>query len=72
MLVNLERIAQETQGTILIEGLVTMIADAIDLRYPLNHIHAFGGIRPMHLDFFFNRGIIANLRPTKFELLIDN
>lgn len=26
----------------------------------------------MHLNFFFNRGIIANLGPTKFEQLIDN
>ena len=72
MLVNLDRISRETQGTILIGGLVTMIVDAIGLRYQLNHIHAFGGICPMRLNFFFNRGIIANLGPTEFELLINN
>lgn len=49
-----------------------MIADAISLRYPLNSLHAFGGILPMHLNFCFSRGIIANLEPTEFELLIDN
>ena len=26
----------------------------------------------MHIDFCFNRGIIANLGPVEFELLIDN
>lgn len=72
ILVNLNIIAQETQGTILIGGLVTMIADVIGLRYPLKHIHAFGSIRPMHLNFCFNYGIIANLGPAEFELLIDN
>lgn len=72
MLVNLDKIVRGTQGIILIGGLVTMIADVIGLRYPLNRIHGFGGIRPMHLNFCFNRGIIANLGPVEFELLIDN
>lgn len=40
MLVNLDTIARETQGTVLIGGLVTMIDDAIGLRYPFNCIHA--------------------------------
>lgn len=72
MLENLDRISRETQSTILIGGLVTMIADAIGLRYLLNRIHAFEGIRPMHLNFCFNCGIIVNLGPAKFELLIYN
>lgn len=73
MLANLDRIARETHGTIIIiGGLVTMIVDALGLRYPLNRLYSFGGIRPMHLNFYFNRRIIANLGPLKFELLIDN
>lgn len=72
MLVNLDRITQDIQGTILIRGLVIMIVDAIVLRYPFNRIHSFGVIRPMHLNFLFNRSIISNLGPTKFELLINN
>lgn len=71
-LANLDKIALETQRIILIGGLVTMISDAIGLRYPFNRIHAFGGIRPMQLNFCFNRDIIANLGPAEFELLIDN
>lgn len=54
MLENLDIISRETQGTIFIGGLVTMIADAIGLRHPINHIHAFGGICPMYLDFYFH------------------
>lgn len=72
MLANLAKIAQETHGPIIIGDLLTMITDAIGLRYPLNSLHAFGGILPMHLNFCFNRGIIANLGTTEFELLIDN
>lgn len=49
-----------------------MIADALGLRYPLNRLHAFGGTRPMHLNSRFNQGIIANLGPAEFEMLIDN
>lgn len=72
MLANLDKIARETHGTIIIGGLVTMIVDDLGLRYPLNRLHAFGGTRPMHINFCFNRGIIANLGPMEFELLIDN
>lgn len=72
MLENLAKIARETHDHITIGGLVTMIVDAIGLRYPLSRLHAFGGILPMHLHFCFNYGIIANLGPTEFELLIDN
>lgn len=72
ILANLAKTTQETHGPIIIGGLITMIDDAISLRYSLNRLHAFGGIRPMHLNFCFNRGIIANLGPTEFELLIDN
>lgn len=72
MLANLAKISRETHGPIIIGGLITMIVDVIGLRYPLNHLHAFGGIRPMHLNFCFNRGIISNLRPAEFELLIDH
>lgn len=72
MLANLDKIARETHDTIIIGGLITIIVDAIGLRYPLNRLHAFGGIRPMHLNFCLNRGIIANLGLTEFELLIDN
>lgn len=72
MLANLDRISRETHCTIIIGGLVTMIADVLCLRYPLNRLHAFGGIHPMHLNFCFNWGIIANLGPAEFELLIGN
>lgn len=72
MLAHLAKIARETHCPIIIGGLITMIVDAIGLRYTLNHLHTFGGILPMHLNFCFNRGIIANLGPTEFELLIDN
>lgn len=72
MLAKLDRIARETHGTIIIGGLVNMITDALGLRYPLNCLHDFGGIRPIHLDLCFNRGIIANLGTVEFELLIDN
>jgi hypothetical protein len=35
-------------------------------------MHSFGGIFPMHLNFCFNCGIITNLGPAEFELLINN
>lgn len=54
MLANLDKIARETHDTIIIGGLVTMIVDALGLRYPLNRLHDFGGIRLMHLNFCFN------------------
>ena len=72
MLANLDKISQETHDTIIVSGLLTMIADALGLRYQLNRLDAFGGIRPMHLGFCLNWGIIANLGPTEFKLLIDN
>lgn len=72
ILANLAKISRETHNNIIIGGLVTMIVDALGLRYPLNLLHAFGGIHPMHLDFCFNRGIVTNLGPTEFEFLIDN
>lgn len=72
MLATLAKIARETHGPIIIGGLITMIGDVIGLRYPLNCLHAFGGILPMHLYFCFNCGIIANLGSAEFELLIDN
>lgn len=48
MLANLDKIARQTHSNIIIGGLVTMIADDLVLRYRLNRLHAFGGIRPMH------------------------
>ena len=49
-----------------------MIADAIGLRYPLARTNPLGGIRPMHIEFCFNRGFLRNLGPNEFELLINN
>lgn len=72
VLANLAKISRETHSPIIIGGLITMIANVISLRYPLNRLHAFGGIRPMHLNFCFNCGIITSLGPAEFEMLIDN
>lgn len=72
MLANLDKITRETHSTIIIGGLVIMIVDALGLGDSLNRLHYFGGIHPMHLNFYFNWGIIANLGSAEFELLIDN
>lgn len=49
-----------------------MIANAIKLRQPLIRLNPLGGIRPMHIQFYFNTSIIRNLGPDEFELLINN
>lgn len=72
MLANLNRIAHDAHGPILVGGLVTMIVDVIGLRYPIARTNPLGGIRPMNLHFCFNHDIIRNLGPDEFEFLINN
>ena len=72
MIENFHRIARTVHEPILIGGLVTMIANAIGLRQPLLHIVPLGRFQPMNIHFCFNRGIIWNLGPGTFELLINN
>lgn len=72
MLTNLNRITDDTHEPIIVGGLITMIVDAISLRYPLARINPLGGIRPMSHHFCFNRGIIRNLSPNEFEFMINN
>ncbi|XP_058757385.1 early nodule-specific protein 2-like [Vicia villosa] len=49
-----------------------MIANAIGLRTPLHRLTLFGSCNSMNIRFCFNRGIIGNLGPDQFDLLIDN
>lgn len=72
MLANLNQVAHDAHGPIMVGGLVTMIADAIGLRYPFARINPLGGILPMNFHFCFNRDIIRNLGPNQFEFLINN
>src|SRR3954468_23918967 len=72
MLTNFERITQDEVSPIRIGGFVTMIANAIEMRVPLLTLTPYGTHNSMDINYCFNRGIIGNLGPHRFELLIDN
>src|SRR3954467_1505381 len=72
MLTNFERITQDEVSPIRIGGFVTMIANAIGMRVPLLRLTPYGTHTSMDINYCFNRGIIGNLGPHRFELLIDN
>lgn len=72
MIANCDCMEQATCGPILIGGLVTMIANDIGLRQPLIRLNPLGGIRTVHIQFYFNTSIIRNLGPNEFEFLINN
>ena len=72
ILANFHRLARAVHEPILIGGLVTMIANAIGLRQQLLNLVPQGRFQPMNINFCFNRGIIGNLGPGNFELLINN
>lgn len=48
-----------------------MIVAAIGLCYQLAQLTPLGGIRPMNLNFCFNRSIIRFLGPNEFKFLFD-
>ena len=52
-------------------GLVTMIANVVGPRQSFKHLNAFTGITCMTIEFCFNTGIIGDLGPTQFTLLIN-
>ena len=52
-------------------GLVTMIANVVGLRQPFRHLNAFSGVTCMTIEFCFNTGMINDLGPTQFTLLIN-
>ena len=72
MLANFHRLVRVEHEPILIGGLVTMIANAIGLRQQLVNLVPQGRFQPMDINFCFNRGIIENLGPGSFDLLINN
>ena len=72
MIANFDRITLIDHEPILVGGLVTMINNAIGLRQPLLGLHPLGKFQPMNIWFYFNTGIIKNLCPREFELLINN
>ena len=66
------RISRADYGPILIGGLVTKIADAMGFRTRLSQINPLGEFCPMNITFCFNRGMIRDLGPHHFQLLINN
>jgi hypothetical protein len=72
MMERFVHLAKNNRTPIIIGGLVTMIADAIGLRRPLYEHTPFGHIRPMDIEFCFDRRIIGNLGPDTFDYLINN
>lgn len=72
LLVTIEKMLQDDNMPIVMGGMVTMIANALGLRQPLLSCHPYGGIRPMDLNFCFNKRLIGNHGPREFELLINN
>ena len=72
MLSNFHHLARVVHEPTLIGGLVTMIANVIRLRQQLMNLVPQGRFQPMNINLCFDRGIIGNLGPGNFELLIIN
>ena len=66
------RISEDPNEPVIVGSLVTMIANALGLRYQLYNCAPYGSIRPMNIDFYFDLRIIGNLGPVPFEYLIRN
>ena len=72
MMERFVHLAKNNRTPIIIGGLVTMIADAIGPLRPLYELVPFGNIRPMDIEFCFNRIIIGNIGTDTFDYLISN
>ena len=72
MLRAFEHLIETDHAPIQMGGLVTMIANVVGLRQPFKNLNAFSGVRCMTIQFCFNTGLIGNLGPTQFTLLINN
>ncbi|CAJ2652102.1 unnamed protein product [Trifolium pratense] len=77
VLANLQKLVETPNRRICIGGFVTLLARAIGLDDSLGQLIPYGtplasGFRYLNINFCFNRGLIHNLGPTPYTLVINN
>ncbi|KAK2405631.1 hypothetical protein QL285_054847 [Trifolium repens] len=77
MLANFVEIVENTNRRICIGGFVTLLARAISLHTPLEHLVTYGaplasGFRYMDIPFCFDHSLIGTLGPASFQLVINH